>query len=49
MPSVRSSLLLFLVCGLIAGSASAQNAALGTISFANSGGAAAQLRMGGRG
>ena len=42
MPSVRSSLLLFLVCGLIAGSASAQNAALGTISFANSGGAAAQ-------
>jgi len=42
MPSVRSSLPLFLVCGLIAGSASAQNAALGTISFANSGGAAAQ-------
>src|SRR5436189_2343579 len=42
MPSVRSSLLLFLVCGLIAGSASAQHASLGTINFPNSGSAAAQ-------
>ena len=42
MASIRSSVLLTLVCGLVAPSASAQNAALGTISFPNSGSAAAQ-------
>jgi len=42
MASIRSSVLLTLVCGLVAPSASAQNAALGTISFPNSGSATAQ-------
>jgi tetratricopeptide (TPR) repeat protein len=42
MASVRSSLLLTLAGGLIAASASAQNAALGTINFPNSGSAAAK-------
>jgi hypothetical protein len=38
----KSSLVLTLVCGLIAPRASAQNATLGTISFPNSGAPAAQ-------
>jgi tetratricopeptide (TPR) repeat protein len=42
MASVRSSLLLIFVWGLLASPASAQNAALGTINFANSGAPAAQ-------
>jgi tetratricopeptide (TPR) repeat protein len=42
MAGVRSSLLLTFICGLIATSASAQTAALGTVNFTNSGSAAAQ-------
>ena len=42
MASVRSSLLLTLVYGLLASPASAQNATLGTITFPNSGSPAAQ-------
>src|SRR5262245_25893011 len=42
MASVRSSLLLTVAYGLIAASALAQNATLGTITFPNSGSAAAQ-------
>ena len=42
MARVKPTLLLTLVCGLVGSSASAQNAVLGTISFPNSGSAAAQ-------
>src|SRR5262245_4972004 len=42
MARVKPALLLTLACGLVGSSASAQNAVLGTISFPNSGSAAAQ-------